>query len=184
MREKQGRRKEQAEEPAKEKTISPMHYAERALLRSLIVVTLIYLLLNCVIGIMRAPNDDMTPSIYGRDLLLYYRLDKEVKAGDVIVLGKNDTTYIGRVIAVGGDTVEITDEESVRVNGNTLAESRIYSGTPRYEGFVEYPLTLAQDECFVLVDRRNGGEDSRYYGPVSREEIKGIIITIMRRNNI
>ena len=85
---------------------------------------------------------------------------------------------------MGGDTVEITNEESVRVNGNTLAESRIYSGTPRYEGFVEYPLTLAQDECFVLVDRRNGGEDSRYYGPVSRDEIKGIIITIMRRNNI
>ena len=184
MREKQGRRKEQAEEPAKEKTISPMHYAERALLRSLIVVTLIYLLLNCVIGIMRAPKDEMTPRIYGRDLRLYYRLDKEVKAGDVIVLGKNDTTYIGRVVAVGGDTGEITNEESVRVNGNTLAESRIYSGTPRYEGFVEYPLTLAQDECFVLVDRRNGGEDSRYYGPVSRDEIKGIIITIMRRNNI
>ena len=49
---------------------------------------------------------------------------------------------------------------------------------------MDYPLTLGPDECFVLADRRNGGEDSRYFGPVSKDEIMGTVVTIVRRTNL
>ena len=65
-----------------------------------------------------------------------------------------------------------------------MIESNIFYSTPRYEGFVEYPLVLGEDECFVLVDKRNGGEDSRYYGPVDKDEILGTVITVVRRNSL
>ncbi|MBQ6207780.1 MAG: S26 family signal peptidase, partial [Oscillospiraceae bacterium] len=35
-----------------------------------------------------------------------------------------------------------------------------------------------------LADSRNGGSDSRYFGPVRRDEILGTVITILRRNNL
>ena len=161
-----------------------MRYVQRALLRALITVAALYGIFGWVLGLTTAPNNDMYPRVDAGDLLLYYRLDKEVKAQDIVVLKKNDTTYIGRVVAVGGDTVEITEGQALVVNGSAMVESNIFYPTPVYEGFIEYPLTLAEGECFVLSDSRNGGEDSRYYGPVRRDELLGTVITVVRRNNL
>lgn len=169
---------------ASPKPKSPMRYVQRALLRALITVLLLYGMFGWVLGLTTAPNIDMYPRIDAGDLLLYYRLDKEVRAQDVVVLRKNDTTYIGRVVAVGGDTVEITESQALIVNGIAMVESNIFWPTPVYEGFVEYPLTLAEGEYFVLCDSRNGGEDSRYYGPVKAGELLGTVITVVRRNNL
>lgn len=161
-----------------------MRYVQRALLRALITVAALYGIFGWVLGITTAPNNDMFPRIDAGDLLLYYRLDKAVKAQDVVVLRKNDTTYIGRVVAVAGDTVEITGNQALMINGSAMVESIIFYPTPVYEGFVEYPVTLRDGACFVLSDSRNGGEDSRYYGPVGADEILGTVITVIRRNNL
>ena len=92
--------------------------------------------------------------------------------------------FVCRVVACPGDTVNITEEGGLSVNGNTLIEDFIYSPTRPYEGYVEYPVVLGPEEYFVLSDSRNGGVDSRYFGPVGLEEIQGIVITILRRNNL
>ena len=47
-------------------------------------------------------------------------------------------------------------------------------------GFVQ----TAEGEYFILVDKRESGEDSRYYGMVKEKEIKGSVVTIIRRNNL
>lgn len=93
-------------------------------------------------------------------------------------------TYVCRVNAAPGDTVDITDGERVLVNGNALIESNIFYTTPEYLGFVEYPLTLGPDEYFVLADHRQGGADSRFFGPVKENDILGVVITVARRNNL
>ena len=90
--------------------------------------------------------------------------------------------FVGRVVAASGDTVEIDDR--LMINGNAVIETKIYSPTQRYEGFGEYPVTLGQGEFFILSDRRSGGADSRFFGPVSRSEILGTVITLVRRNNL
>ena len=94
------------------------------------------------------------------------------------------TLFICRVVARPGDTVEISDGERLVVNGNTIIESNIFYSTPEYTGFVEYPLTLGDDEYFVLADYRKNGADSRFFGAVHKDEILGTVITIMRRNNL
>lgn len=168
----------------KQKKRSPMNPVQIFFLNAIIIVTVIWLLFGMVFGFAAVPNGDMSPNLKAGDLLLYYQLYNDYKAQDVVVLRKNDTTYVGRIVAVGGDTVEITDSESLVINGHTMIENNIYSPTPRYEGFTQYPLTLAEGECFVLADLRNGGEDSRYYGAVSEREILGKVITVIRRNNL
>ena len=94
------------------------------------------------------------------------------------------TLFICRVVARPGDVVEISDAERLVVNGNTIIESNIFYSTPEYTGFVEYPLTLDDDEYFVLADYRKSGADSRFFGAVHKDEILGTVITIMRRNNL
>ena len=141
------------------------------------------------IGIMHMPSTGMYPRVDAGDFILYYRLDKDVRAQDIIVVEKNiqgagKQLFVSRVVAVAGDTVEITSDNRLSVNGNIMIETNIFYQTPRYESDVQYPLTLGEGECFVLADSRNGGTDSRSFGPVKADEINGTVITIIRRNNL
>lgn len=153
-------------------------------LHLIVFIVVIYVLFAHFVGLTTMPNADMYPRLDAGDLLLYWRLDDTHKAQDVVYFEKDGSSYVGRVVAVGGDSVEITDANTVKVNDNTLMESNIFAETPRYEGFVSYPLTLEQDNYFVLADAREGGRDSRYFGPVSKDEIKGVVVTVMRRQNL
>ena len=166
------------------KAKSQMRSLHFSLLSILIIIILVWLMLGVVFGIMKAPSNDMSPRIDYGDLILYFRMDNKFDINEVVVLNKNDTVYLGRVIAVGGDIVNITDEGNLIVNGNVLNEPRIFYSTPRYENYEDFPQTVPEGEYFILVDRREGGEDSRYYGMVTSKEIKGSVVTLIRRNNL
>ena len=182
--EQEDKQDNEKENDKKQDRKNPMHYPQLFILHAIIVVIMIWLLFGVFFGLMTAPNNDMYPRIDSGDLLMYYKLDTDPKAQDIVVIRKNNTNYVGRVVAVGGDTVEVTDSEQLKINGNTVVENNIFKKTPRYEGFVKYPLKLADKTYFVLADSRTNAEDSRYFGPVSQSEIMGTVITVMRRTNL
>ena len=63
-------------------------------------------------------------------------------------------------------------------------ENDIFYDTPQYESDTVYPLTLKGGEYFILGDRRENAKDSRYSGAVKGKEIKGRVITVLRRSDI
>ncbi len=160
------------------------------LIRLAALLLVIWLLFFQIVGLTHMPNGDMSPRLDAGDLVLFYRLDKNVEAQDVIVIEKvtpdnpQKQLFICRVAAVSGDTVEITDTEQLKVNEIPVLEQNIFYPTSRYVGFTEYPLKLEEGECFVLADNRVGGTDSRYFGAVDKSEILGTVITIVRRNGL
>ena len=173
------------------------------LVRIVLLCLVLYILFFHLVGLTVMPTGDMYPRIDAGDLLLFYRLEQNIRAQDIIVFEKpaadlesiyaaktvpkasaSSTRFVCRVVAGPGDTVEISGNERLVVNGNTMVETNIFSSTPVYEGFVTYPITLGENEFFVLADSRNGGADSRFFGPVKKSEILGTVITILRRNNL
>ena len=195
------------------------------LIRFVLLLLVVYVLFFHLVGLTTMPSGDMYPRIDAHDMVLYYRLEKNVRAQDIIVfekptaaleqsyeeveavrqarraekawwrkaldwLGFKDpaepekTLFICRVVAAPGDTVEISEGQRLIVNGNAMIENNIFYPTPEYGSFVSYPLKLGPGEYFVLADSRNGGADSRFFGPVQEDEILGVVITIMRRNNL
>lgn len=148
------------------------------------MVIMLALLFGFAFGITPMENDDMAPRISAGDLLLYYRLADDWVNGDVMVFEKDGKQYVGRIVARGGDTVEVTDQATLVVNGSTVLENDIYYTTPKYDDGPAYPVTLAEDEFFILCDYREGARDSRYFGPVKAEEVKGKVITIIRRSDL
>ena len=148
------------------------------------IVVLLALLFGFAFGVTPMENDDMSPRISAGDLLLYYRLADDLVTGDVLVFEKDGEQYVGRIVANPGDTVEVTDQATLVVNGSTVLENDIYYTTPKYDNGPAYPVTLAQDEYFILCDYREGARDSRYFGPVSLAEIKGKVITVVRRSGL
>ena len=148
------------------------------------IVVLLGLLFGFAFGVTPMENDDMSPRISAGDLLLYYRLADDLVTGDVLVFDKDGEQYVGRIVANPGDTVEVTDQATLVVNGSTVLENDIYYTTPKYDNGPAYPVTLAQDEYFILCDYREGARDSRYFGPVKASEIKGKVITVVRRSGL
>lgn len=150
----------------------------------ILMVVMLGLLFGVLFGATPVRNNDMMPRISSGDLLLYYRLEKNFKAQDVVVFEKDGRQYVGRVVAKGGENVEITEDSRVKVNGSTMVESDIFYSTPRYGDEVSYPVQLESDQYFILCDYRDGARDSRYFGAVHANEIKGKVLAVIRRSNL
>jgi signal peptidase I len=104
--------------------------------------------------------------------------------GDIVVftpppgwVGPNGTPFIKRVIAVGGETVEIGDDGLVHVDGTAIDEAYIYQvdGVPQ-------PTTVdtasgrwvvPEGSLFVLGDHREASQDSREFGPIDVGNVVG-----------
>lgn len=154
------------------------------LIRLVSMIVLLFFLFGIIFGVTTMKNSDMHPQIHAGDLILYYRLDKNYVANDVIVAKVGDEQLIGRVIAKPGDEVDITKEGKVVINGSLVVENDIFYPTPQYDSEITYPVLLKKDEYFVLCDQRNGAKDSRIYGTIQKRNIKGKVITLLRKNNI
>ena len=176
-------RKTEKKIAASERSVKAYQYF---VIRLLIILLVMWALFFKIVGITHMPNEDMYPRLDAGDLVLFYRLDKNVNDQDVVVIekktedSKENDLYILRVVATEGDTVEVTEDRLI-VNGHAVIESNIFYDTFYYEGFTEYPIKLKEGECFVMADKRNGGEDSRYFGVVKKNETLGTVITIVRR---
>lgn len=133
-----------------------------------------------IFGITRSSDNSMAPAYKNGDLIIYYRLQKDYRAMDTVIIQSEDKIQIRRVIAKEGDTVNIT-EYGLEINGYIQQEQEIYRETLPYMDGIKFPITLNKGEYFVLGDNRPSAEDSRIYGTITKNEIKGIVITMLRR---
>lgn len=114
----------------------------------------------------------MEPSLSQGDLVVV-RMGGLPQRGDIAVIDSEvlHKRIIKRVVAVGGDTVIISDGE-LRINGEILEEE--YIKEP-YEHISDFFLVPPQ--CvYVLGDNRNFSRDSRMIGFIPIEEVTGVLI--------
>ena len=108
-------------------------------------------------------------------------ISREPKRGDIIVFqypNNPSQDYIKRCIATGGETVQVR-EKHVIVNGDTLSEPYAIHIDPqiRPAGY-DYrdnfgPLTVPKGELFMMGDNRDNSYDSRFWGTVKMDLVKG-----------
>lgn len=152
--------------------------------RLAVLVLFVFLVFYGIFRIIPVPNEEMGPALRARDLQLVYRYPSTLWNNQVVVYDSGDETRTGRIVARPGDTVEITDEQQLKINGSVVSEGDIYYSTPAYDSDVTYPLTLDEDEYFILSDYREGAKDSRMFGPVKRSQIIGKVLTVLRRSGL
>ena len=106
---------------------------------------------------------------------LSYRFS-DPKRFDIIVFPYQgqDVYYIKRVIGLPGETVQITPEGNILINDEILAES-YGREVIRESGIASEPITLGENEYFVLGDNRNDSRDSRWadVGNINKKDIIG-----------
>jgi signal peptidase I len=108
----------------------------------------------------------------------------EPQRGEVVVYrypDKNGTLFLHRVIGVPGDRVEV-HSQVVSVNDEALTEPYVEHTDPSsMSGNVRDnlgPVTVPPDTYFVLGDNREESLDSRFLGPISKEQILGQVLCI------
>ena len=122
----------------------------------------------------------LNKALYGPELpLLHWRLPrmKRAQRGDIIAFQyplNPSITFLKRVVAVGGDVVEIR-EDALYLNGALVAEPyavhRLHGRTHRRDTMPARAVPAG--ELFVLGDNRDDSADSRYWGFVPEQNVVG-----------
>jgi signal peptidase I len=115
-----------------------------------------------------------------------------IKRGDVIVFKypeEPDRDFIKRVIGLPGETLEVR-EKKVYINGKPLDEPYVHflqppstsselSEVTSFDVRERYgPVAIPADQYFMMGDNRDNSQDSRYWGFLSRDLIKGKALVI------
>jgi signal peptidase I len=147
---------------------------------ALLIFVCIYILPNFVIQRTIVDGSSMENTLFDGEQLyvekLSYRFDA-LNRFDIIVFypyGRdNEEYYVKRIIGMPGETVQIIGSD-IYIDGKLLEEH--YGKDPIKEaGRAAEPITLGDDEYFVLGDNRSVSKDSRTeeVGNVKRENIGG-----------
>ena len=126
------------------------------------------------------PTGSMLPTIQLSDQVLankfIYRFT-DPQRGDIVVLHDPDgkvTTLIKRVIAVGGQTIDLQNGHVV-VNGQALTEpySHGLPSIPLRGSTITFPYKVPADSVWVMGDNRTDSQDSRWFGAVPLSSVHG-----------
>lgn len=152
-------------------------------------IVLALVLRSFVFGVYYVPSSSMVDTIQEGDLIFGEKVSlyfSDPEPGDVVIFDSpldEDETLVKRVIAVGGQTIDLVDGV-VYVDGEALDEPYV-EGKPTESlsdlagsAGISYPYTVPEGSLWVMGDNRTNSKDSRYFGPVSVDSVTSRAILI------
>jgi len=141
---------------------------------SLIIVLNVYL-----IPIYEIRGKGMEPTFTKNDIVAVLK-SKNINRNDIVAFDYNGKILVKRVIGIGGDIVNISEDGIVSINEEPIAEDYAIN---LQEGIdeQEYPYMVPAGTYFVLSDNRDEKFDSRNLdiGPVAKNKIIGKIKVVV-----
>lgn len=134
------------------------------------------LVATLLLPVLRIYGSSMTPSLYEGDIVVSVKT-MNFKRGDTVCFYYNNKILVKRVIAFGGEWVNIDEEGNVFVDGQQLDEP--YIGEKALgECDIKMPYQVPDGRLFVMGDHRATSADSRSttVGCVMEEQIVGRIV--------
>ena len=155
--------------------------AKRLAVKTAVLAASVFILTRLVFGVGIYRGNRMFPALRDGDLVIYSRLS-ELRQGDIAAYtGPRGGIDFSRVEALAGCEVDITEQGELLTNGYAPLENIFYRTEKAEDSSMEFPLTVGEGRYFLLDDFRTEGKDSRVFGPVEKDRIRGKVIYIVRR---
>lgn len=131
----------------------------QAIISALVVITILF---TFAFRVVNVDGTSMKPTLQDNDKVVVSSVGYEAQRGDIVVISSTDglkEPIIKRVVAVGGDTVDINFTTGVvTVNGS----EEDYTDELTSQQFdIAFPITVPEGTVFVLGDNRSNSLDSR-----------------------
>lgn len=128
-------------------------------------------------------GDSMQPTLHDKEYLWVDKLSyhfSEPERFDIVIFPityrGRESHFVKRIIGLPGETVYINESGVIYINGEVLDEDYGKEVIAEYNRYrAKEPLTLGEDEYFVMGDNRNHSSDSRVesVGNIERSRIIG-----------
>lgn len=156
----------------------------------------VVLLFTFVFKVVTVDGHSMETTLHDGERLVITSLFYEPKVGDIVVISRGESyirasdgkfvteqkPLIKRVIALGGDTVNIDSENwtitVTKPSGEMVTFKdeeyvNFVKGREMGLGYINYPFVVPENEIFALGDNRTASSDSRYYGSFKSSDVLG-----------
>src|SRR2546423_8191850 len=161
------------------------HSSASSLLREVaevvVLAVILYVGISFAVQAVHVEGLSMYATLDNNDYLIANKIDYRLHApqrGDIIILRpptNNSTDFIKRVIALPGEKLLIRSGV-VYINGHRLHEPYLPEA---WTQSTDWPCgacdgkVMGPNEFFVMGDNVNGSQDSRFFGPITRDRIDG-----------
>jgi signal peptidase I len=148
-----------------------------------VLATMSYFLISrYILQSVQVVGASMSPTLHDSDRYFLNRWIYDLRSprrGEIVVLkDPTDGAYcVKRVVALPGESVYFKNGR-LFVNGKELSEPYLPQGVKTFtpENVQDEMVACGKDRYFVLGDNRNCSFDSRFYGPISRQNILGVVM--------
>ena len=131
-----------------------------------VILVVIVLLRIYVVTPVTVDGNSMNDTLYTNDLMLLFKIG-DIERYDIVVANHDNKKLIKRVIGMPNDKIKC-------VSGILYINNEEDTSGYGYGENVDFPeYILKEDEYFLIGDNRSDSLDSRYFGPVKKEDIEG-----------
>jgi len=151
----------------------------REVFEVVVLAAILYFGISFAIQAVHVEGLSMFATLDDNDYLIANKIDYRLHApqrGDIVILRPptdNSKDFIKRVIALPGERLLIRDGV-VYINGHILDEPYLPEQWVVFNNYGgDNGTVIPSNEYFVMGDNRNKSQDSRSFGPISRDRIDG-----------
>ena len=147
-----------------------------------VLAVILYIGISFAVQAVHVEGLSMFATLDDNDYLIANKIDYRLHApqrGDIVILRpptNNSTDFIKRIIALPGERLLIRDG-TIYINGHKLDEPYLPEEWTQDASPAPWSIgdgqVIPPNDYFVMGDNRNRSQDSRFFGPISRDRIDG-----------